>query len=439
MLTSTRMQWSDYRPQRVTFELIRKLTNSAAPDKPKEIRDREAKLILRHQPSGYLGLYVNLGKDRREFICDARQIIDQHATWTLGSAKSEALRLRGQHVDGRDFAAERKTQRAVPTLRAYLDETYSPWVKQSRRGATETLRRLECFAETLGRRKLNELTPAQLESWRADRRREAVKAETINRDLATLRAALSRAVVLEIIRANPLLGAETEEVDRHKRVVRALTSPEKVKLIDALQARDDKKRAERESANKWRVERGQELLPPIGRFADTLTPAVITSLETGLRFGELSRLQWPSVDFDEKNVRVHGKTVKTFETRDIPLNNLAHETVHAWWLQCGRPESAPVFTTSRTAERIGSLKKSYHAALTAAGIPRVNRRGERVNWHSLRHTFGTLLGAANVDPTTLMKLMGHANLATTQRYLHTDEDRKREAVKRLEATPLEGD
>lgn len=143
---------------------IRKLTNSAAPDKPTEIRDREAKLILRHQPSSYLGLYVNLGKDRRELICDARQIIDQHAMWTLGSAKNEAVRLRGQHVDGRDFAAERKTQRAVPTLKTYLDETYGPWVKQSRRSA-ETLRRLECFAETLGRRKLNELAPAQVSAW----------------------------------------------------------------------------------------------------------------------------------------------------------------------------------------------------------------------------------------------------------------------------------
>ena len=33
----------------------------------------------------------------------------------------------------------------------------------------------------------------------------------------------------------------------------------------------------------------------------------------------------------------------------------------------------------------------------------------------------------------LMKLMGHANLSTTQRYLHTDAGRKAEAVKALEA------
>jgi integrase len=82
-------------------------------------------------------------------------------------------------------------------------------------------------------------------------------------------------------------------------------------------------------------------------------------------------------------------------------------------------------------QKMDHLKKSYHAALKVAGIERVNPRGLRVNWHSLRHTFGTLLGAALVDPTTLMRLMGHANLETTQRYLHTDENRKRAAVEML--------
>ena len=83
--------------------------------------------------------------------------------------------------------------------------------------------------------------------------------------------------------------------------------------------------------------------------------------------------------------------------------------------------------------RLGNLKKSFYPVLAAAGIKRVNAKEQRVTWLSLRHTFGSLLGAANVDPTTIMRLMGHANMATTQRYLHTDQDRKREAVERLTA------
>jgi integrase len=253
-----------------------------------------------------------------------------------------------------------------------------------------------------------------------------VSGETINRDLVALRAALSRAVKLEIISVNPLRGIERAEVDRHKRVVRALTAAEKKKLLAALTARDTKKRAARTSGNEWRRQRSRELLPTIGLYADVLSPAVIVSLETGLRRGELLALEWPAVALKEKTLRVQGATTKSYETREIPLNSAAVECLRYWWLQRGQPKTGLVFTLDGDA--IANLKKSYHAVLKAAGIQRANANGERVNWHSLRHTFGSLLGAANVDSATLMKLMGHANLATTQRYLHTDDARKRAAV-----------
>jgi site-specific recombinase XerD len=54
-----------------------------------------------------------------------------------------------------------------------------------------------------------------------------------------------------------------------------------------------------------------------------------------------------------------------------------------------------------------------------------------VSWHSLRHSFGSRLGAAGTDGETLRSLMGHADLRTTQRYLHAEEERKRAAVEAL--------
>lgn len=422
-------QKAEYHAQPITIELIRRLARTTPPTAPREIRDKRTGLILRHQPSGYLSLYANLGRGKREQLCDARQVIDPQSTWTLSKVRVDARRLKVQHTDGRDFAAERKAERAIPTLTAYLDETYGPWVLENRRSGVETLRKLKAVASgSLGKLKLLELTPKSVESWRVQRQKEVV-AETVNKDISALRAALSRAVKLEIIAKNPLLGVETAQVDRHRRVVRALSSGEKVKLIAALEARDEKKRKERLSANRWREQRAYELLPQIGRFADVLSPAVIVSLETGLRRGELFALEWPSVDLTEKTLQVRGATTKTYETRDIPLNDFAYTTLRDWWLQRGQPRESYVF--SLDGKRVGSLIKGYYAVLTAAGIRRENRRSERVNWHSLRHTFGSLLGAEGVDPTTLMKLMGHANLETTQRYLHTDEERKRDAVQRL--------
>jgi integrase len=434
MARNAKGQAPTYQAQKITVELIRKAAAWAPPEKPREILDSAAGLILRHQPSGFLGLYVALGRGKRERPfgkqCDARRVVDANSVLTLGAVKAEAKRLRGEDAGGRDFKAERSAQRSVPTLTSYLEDTFGPWVNENRRSGAATLARLEaCFVDDFGNDKLTELTPAALEPWRSRRRREGVANETINRDIDALRGALTRAVKLEIIESNPLAGVERAEVDRHKRVVRAVTSAEKPKLLAELASRDDKKREERASANKWRKQRGYESLPPLGRYADALTPAVIMSLETGLRRNELFSLQWPAVDFDEKTVRVRGTTAKTYETRDIPLNDVAYKTLRDWWLQCGQPKSGLVFTLG--GEKIGNLKRSYHAVLSAAGIKRVNAKGERVNWHSLRHTFGSLLGAANVDPVTLMKLMGHANLETTQRYLHSDFERKRAAVELL--------
>lgn len=426
-------QGLEYRAQKITVELIRRVASAAAPPVPREILDSSAGLILRHQPSGFVGLYVLLGRGKRERPfgkrCDARRVIDPSSVLTLAMVKAEAKRLRGDDAGGRDFKAERGAARAVPTLRAYLTDTYGPWVKQNRRSGQGTLDRIEaCFLDDYGDDKIDTLTPAKIEPWKT-RRRKAVKAETLNRDLDDLRSALTRAVRLEILAKNPLLGVEREEVDRHKQEVRALDADEKAKLIDALKARDDKKRVARVNANEWRAKRKYDPKPPIGKFADVLTPAVVTSLETGLRRRELLALEWPNVDFKQKELRVRGKTAKTFETRDVPLNERVRAMLRDWWLQSGQPKTGLVFAFH--GERIDNLKRSYHAVLKAAEIPRVNAKGERVNWHSLRHTFGSLLGAANVDPVTLMKLMGHANLATTQRYLHTDSDRKRAAVDKL--------
>jgi site-specific recombinase XerD len=47
---------------------------------------------------------------------------------------------------------------------------------------------------------------------------------------------------------------------------------------------------------------------------------------------------------------------------------------------------------------------------TAAGYP-------NIRLYDLRHTFGTVMAMAGVDPFHLSKLMGHTSISTTQRYV----------------------
>ena len=56
--------------------------------------------------------------------------------------------------------------------------------------------------------------------------------------------------------------------------------------------------------------------------------------------------------------------------------------------------------------------------------------------YDCRHTYGTR-AVGGIDPLTLMKLMGHANLATTNRYVHLSQNHLAEAQKRIEAYRLE--
>ena len=83
-----------------------------------------------------------------------------------------------------------------------------------------------------------------------------------------------------------------------------------------------------------------------------------------------------------------------------------------------------MFTNCETGTRFVELRKAFKSACRAAGIA-------NLNFHDLRHTFGTRLADAGVDVVKIKDLMGHASITTTMRYLHASEKGKREAIARL--------
>jgi integrase len=58
------------------------------------------------------------------------------------------------------------------------------------------------------------------------------------------------------------------------------------------------------------------------------------------------------------------------------------------------------------------LMARYRDALVAAGLPAT------FSFHDLRHTFGTTMARAGVEVGTIQAWLGHADLATTQLYMH---------------------
>jgi site-specific recombinase XerD len=73
-----------------------------------------------------------------------------------------------------------------------------------------------------------------------------------------------------------------------------------------------------------------------------------------------------------------------------------------------------------------AVNRALERLLRKAGL---SDRG--ITPHKLRHTFATQLIRRGVDVRTVQELLGHADLETTARYLHSDTRSKRAAVEQL--------
>ncbi|MCR4293830.1 MAG: tyrosine-type recombinase/integrase [Candidatus Kuenenia sp.] len=57
---------------------------------------------------------------------------------------------------------------------------------------------------------------------------------------------------------------------------------------------------------------------------------------------------------------------------------------------------------------------------------------KRITPHTTRHTFATTLLDKGVDLKTVQELLGHSHIRTTEKYLHTTDEKKMDAVARLQ-------
>jgi integrase len=71
--------------------------------------------------------------------------------------------------------------------------------------------------------------------------------------------------------------------------------------------------------------------------------------------------------------------------------------------------------------RCSDCSASNHAAapiLERAELGHLRAKADPIVFHDLRHTFGTLCAANGIDVVSIQVWMGHADLATTRRYMH---------------------
>ncbi|HUN73563.1 MAG TPA: site-specific integrase [Steroidobacteraceae bacterium] len=382
--------------------------------KPFEIYDsRLSGFTLRVQPSGVRSYYARFGRNRRVALGQA------------GTIEPEEARERCQKVLG-NVAHGRHPLHGLGgtdgvTLGMFIADTYTTWVQASRpRTAADTLEKLHRHFRTWYPEPLTAITVERVEAWKVRRLNEGRNPVTVVRDLYTLSSVLRRAVKAGELTENPVRRVDKPRVDRRGKV-RFLDHAEETRLRQALKARDEEMRSQRTLANNRRQAQQERTLPPLTHFGDHLTPAVLLSMNTGLRRGETLKLRWGSVDFNRQLLTVEGPNAKSRQTRHVELNEEAVSVLRLWREQSGT--GARVFGVTT------GFQSAWEKVLKRARI-------SKFRWHDLRHHFASRLVQKGVPLNTVRDLLGHGSVGMSLRYAHLAPDQRREAVSKLNERPL---
>ncbi len=315
--------------------------------------------------------------------------------------------------------APQSARKADPHARVTLREAADEWIRYEEHEAkvkpSTVMDYRNCadrLCRELGDRPIEDITPQDIERWkarfRAERRiadgkirRTTPSARTIRKYLVNLNGIYRRAREAYGITANPL-----SQVKRPGRVKAHRT----LKTNDFLEP--------------------NEVHALIAAAADETDAAIYAvAAFCGLRLGELSALRWRAVNFRRSLISVEASytrgregTPKSGDGRTVPMAPEVAEAITRLRTRSHLLGPRDLVFVGRGGTHIdpNALRKRFHQALEHAGLP-------RVRLHDLRHTFGTIM-VSRVDPRTLQHWMGHASIEVTEIYM-AFRDRAEDAAK----------
>lgn len=146
---------------------------------------------------------------------------------------------------------------------------------------------------------------------------------------------------------------------------------------------------------------------------------LVLTAQAGLRVSELIGLNCGDVILGAgSHVRCEGKGRKQ---RAVPLTTQCVSVLTAWLTERGGTSNAPLFPT-RTGRRLSrdavERRVAAHAAVAVERCPSL--KGKRLHPHVLRHSCAMSLLQGGVDTTVIALWLGHADVRSTQAYLHAD-------------------
>lgn len=328
---------------------------------------------------------------------------NQASGWWIGAYRDQGGRRRKHRLsrnekEAREALAALEGQAIVnrrlgirPLVPIRFGDMVAKFVEHAKTNVPRSWKRYQDSAEALeaffGKQVfLTAIEPEQIEKYKSSRLKE-VKPGTINRDLQALRRMFNLGKAWSHARENPF-DEQVSLLPEPGGRVRYLTQDEFVKVVSCC--------------------------PP------HLRPLIVTAVHTGLRMGDLLRLQWPYVDLENGFASI--LQPKNNEPRHIPLNRTVQEVL----LPIKLKNKLWVFT-NEAGKKIPSRTVEYQFALAIkkAGI-------QDFRFHDLRHTTASWLAMAGANQDVIRDVLGHKDIRMSFRYTHLMPGRTKAALEKLD-------
>ena len=263
------------------------------------------------------------------------------------------------------------------------------------------------FIPTFGRRPMGKILPTEIQRWVTTATQNGLSAASVRKYHTMLHSVFERALRDRVVTFNPCAHTELPKVVKKK--ARTLTHEEYVAILTSLPAQ-----------HRLMVE---------------------TAINTGLRWGELIALKPRHLDLIKHTLTVEETVVEVsiknsptgarMITKPYPKDNEARtmglpaDLVDqlADWITARRLNPDDLLFATRDGTPISRntfRTRVWRPAVVASGID------FDVRVHDLRHAHASWLLAGGSDLKSVMDRMGHAQITTTQKYLHAlpDADEK---------------
>lgn len=304
--------------------------------------------------------------------------IGRYEAVSFAAAKKRAQQLRSEVVMGGDPSAKKAEAKSVP-LFSDIAAQHLAYAKLHLRAhdSVEMVHRLHLLPKW-GRMRVTDITRVSMAQWLAEKRAGGLAPATVEK----LRVMLGRSFELasqagvQGCDKNPARGLPRKPLNNARD--RFLSSDEAARLRVAVAASQN---------------------PQLQHIVGLL-------LLTGARLRELLDARWDNVNLDRQSWFIPDS--KTGRSRYVPLSTPAVAIISALPRFRGCPWLVP---NPDTLKPFVSIKHGWQKAIRTADLP-----GVRI--HDLRHSAASFMCAAGIDLYAVGKVLGHANVASTARYSH---------------------